>query len=197
MPIGNMFNPEDVLGDIIKLKLKKPKNWNWELTTSKSSPHLFLPVIQLYDAKGKLLVEAKDDGSTQRNSWNNGCPTQKNSRSGPQRNSSEKDVRSARPKKCKRTRSAMVVEEAYMYAPDGVKYQTRTSTAGTLIVREDGMVSGKRQRRRHSSNIKVDGNANYIVQEPEVQGNERPRRKTRRKRVDVSSSSSSSGCSIQ
>lgn len=54
--------------DIIKLQLRKPKNWNWELSTSKSSPHISLPTIQLYDYKGKLLVEANDNGM-QRRTW--------------------------------------------------------------------------------------------------------------------------------
>ncbi|KAI4457689.1 homeobox-like domain superfamily [Holotrichia oblita] len=59
---------DDYLSEIIKLQLKKPKRWNWELTTSRSSPHITLPVIQLYNAKGKLLVEAKESGSDRR-SW--------------------------------------------------------------------------------------------------------------------------------
>ncbi|KAK9737151.1 protein of unknown function (DUF4805) [Popillia japonica] len=53
---------DDYLSEIIKLQLKKPKRWNWELTTSRSSPHITLPVIQLYNAKGRLLVEAKESG---------------------------------------------------------------------------------------------------------------------------------------
>ncbi|GJQ68924.1 hypothetical protein Trydic_g6112 [Trypoxylus dichotomus] len=59
---------DDYLNEIIRLQLKKPKKWNWELTTSRSSPHISLPVIQLYNAKGKLLVEAKESGS-ERRSW--------------------------------------------------------------------------------------------------------------------------------
>lgn len=59
---------DDYLSEIIKLQLKKPKRWNWELTTSRSSPHITLPVIQLYNAKGRLLVEAKESGS-ERRSW--------------------------------------------------------------------------------------------------------------------------------
>lgn len=56
--------------DIIKLQLRKPKSWNWELTTSKSSPHIALPTIQLYNSKGRLLIEAKDEGM-KRLSWSN------------------------------------------------------------------------------------------------------------------------------
>ena len=48
---------------LIKLCLKKPKKWNWELTTSKSSSNIAFPMIQLYDEKGKtLLAEANEAG---------------------------------------------------------------------------------------------------------------------------------------
>ncbi|XP_031336354.1 tyrosine-protein phosphatase non-receptor type 13-like isoform X3 [Photinus pyralis] len=55
--------------DVICLQLKKPKSWNWELSTSKSSPQIILPTIKLYNSKGELLLEAKDH-SLQRRSWN-------------------------------------------------------------------------------------------------------------------------------
>ncbi|XP_049820351.1 uncharacterized protein LOC109609094 isoform X2 [Aethina tumida] len=64
-----MTKRENYLQDIIRLQLRKPKNWNWELSTSKSSPHISLPVIQLYDSKGNLLVQTKDTRCTQRQSW--------------------------------------------------------------------------------------------------------------------------------
>lgn len=51
---------------LIKLCLKKPKKWNWELTTSKSSSNIAFPTIQLYDEKGKtLLAEASEAGFIQ------------------------------------------------------------------------------------------------------------------------------------
>lgn len=50
------------LSKLVRLSLNKPKEWNWELSTSKSSPHIAFPVIQLYDSHtGNLLVEADDD----------------------------------------------------------------------------------------------------------------------------------------
>lgn len=55
--------------DIIRLQLRKPKSWNWELSTSKSSPHIVLPIIQLLDYKGQLLVEATDEGNAMRRCW--------------------------------------------------------------------------------------------------------------------------------
>lgn len=48
---------------LIKLCLKKPKKWNWELTTSKSSSNIAFPRIQLYDEKGlTMLAEASESG---------------------------------------------------------------------------------------------------------------------------------------
>lgn len=50
---------------LIKLCLKKPKQWNWELTTSKSYSNILFPTIQLYDEQGKtLLAEANEAGIT-------------------------------------------------------------------------------------------------------------------------------------
>lgn len=72
--------PAELFQEIIKLQLKKPKNWNWQLSTSKSSPHISLPVIQLYNSKGQLVVEAKDSGVTQRRSWHSSKDTTTNVR---------------------------------------------------------------------------------------------------------------------
>lgn len=46
--------------NIVKLKLKKPKSWNWELSTSKSSPHIDFPRILLYDSKNRLLADVEE-----------------------------------------------------------------------------------------------------------------------------------------
>ncbi|XP_037027621.1 uncharacterized protein LOC119068226 isoform X4 [Bradysia coprophila] len=51
---------EDSENSIIKLKLKKPKSWNWELSTSKSSPNINFPKILLYDHKNNLLAETDE-----------------------------------------------------------------------------------------------------------------------------------------
>lgn len=50
-----MTGVENYLNEVICLQLKKPKNWNWQISTSKSSPHIALPTIQLYNSRGKLL----------------------------------------------------------------------------------------------------------------------------------------------
>lgn len=47
--------------NLVKLCINKPKDWNWELTTSKSSPSIAFPIIQLYDKKsGELLAETNE-----------------------------------------------------------------------------------------------------------------------------------------
>ncbi|KAJ8911468.1 hypothetical protein NQ315_015235 [Exocentrus adspersus] len=52
--------------EIIRLQLRKPTNWGWELSTFKPSRNVSLPTIQLFNYKGELLVEAKDNGETER-----------------------------------------------------------------------------------------------------------------------------------
>lgn len=46
--------------NILKLKLKKPKSWNWELSTSKSSAHIDFPRVLLYDNNDKLLADIEE-----------------------------------------------------------------------------------------------------------------------------------------
>lgn len=50
---------------LIKLCLKKPKKWHWELTTSKSSTNISFPTVQLYDGDNTtLLAEANEANFT-------------------------------------------------------------------------------------------------------------------------------------
>lgn len=49
-----------VASNIVKLKLKKPKSWNWELSTSASSPLISFPRILLYDNNNKLLADVEE-----------------------------------------------------------------------------------------------------------------------------------------
>ncbi|XP_065365873.1 probable WRKY transcription factor protein 1 [Calliphora vicina] len=51
----------DEFANILSLKLRKPKHWKWELSTSKSCSNIALPRILLYDHKGQLLVDAQGD----------------------------------------------------------------------------------------------------------------------------------------
>uniref|UniRef100_A0A6P7H655 Uncharacterized protein LOC114344785 isoform X2 n=1 Tax=Diabrotica virgifera virgifera TaxID=50390 RepID=A0A6P7H655_DIAVI len=73
--------------ETIKLQLRKPKSWHWELSTSKSSPNIILPVIQLYDYKGQLLVEAQDQGNTVRNVWGSNLGLNEDGRNGSSKRS--------------------------------------------------------------------------------------------------------------
>ncbi|XP_050079497.1 uncharacterized protein LOC126567280 [Anopheles maculipalpis] len=51
---NNMLSADNLL----RLALKKPKSWKWELTTSSSSPNISFPKIQLFDGvSGELMVE--------------------------------------------------------------------------------------------------------------------------------------------
>lgn len=46
--------------NIVKLKLRKPKSWNWELSTSASSPLIDFPRILLYDSNNQLLADVEE-----------------------------------------------------------------------------------------------------------------------------------------
>lgn len=46
--------------NIVKLKLRKPKSWNWELSTSASSPLIDFPRILLYDNNNQLLADVEE-----------------------------------------------------------------------------------------------------------------------------------------
>lgn len=49
-----------IASNIVKLKLRKPKSWNWELSTSVSSPLIDFPRILLYDNNNKLLADVEE-----------------------------------------------------------------------------------------------------------------------------------------
>ncbi|XP_023301005.2 uncharacterized protein LOC111683186 [Lucilia cuprina] len=58
------YDDNDEFANILSLKLRKPKHWKWELSTSKSCSNIALPRILLYDHKGQLLVDAQDDNES-------------------------------------------------------------------------------------------------------------------------------------
>lgn len=52
---------DDDNSNLVKLCINKPKSWNWELTTSRSSPSIAFPIVQLYDkSSGALLAETNE-----------------------------------------------------------------------------------------------------------------------------------------
>lgn len=56
---GDYADAEDgeEFDNVLSLKLRKPKHWRWELSTSRSCSNIALPRILLYDHKGQLLVD--------------------------------------------------------------------------------------------------------------------------------------------
>lgn len=54
------FHDDTPIKELLNLKLKKPKSWNWELSTSKSSSSINFPRIRLYDQHDNLLAEADE-----------------------------------------------------------------------------------------------------------------------------------------
>lgn len=48
----------DPLSNLLRLQLRKPNHWNWELSTSRSCSNIALPRILLYDHTGALLLDA-------------------------------------------------------------------------------------------------------------------------------------------
>lgn len=99
---SSLHSDHDPISNIVKLKLKKPKSWNWELSTSKSSPHICFPHIFLYDDKNNLLADTNEancviNGVTGSNQSLNGSKTSifaKNDNKTKLRRSSSKSDRS-------------------------------------------------------------------------------------------------------
>lgn len=59
VPFGPVLRHQSE-NNILKLKLRKPKSWNWELSTSKSSLNIDFPRILLYDSNNKLLADVDE-----------------------------------------------------------------------------------------------------------------------------------------
>lgn len=57
---GHVLSHQSDTNNILKLKLKKPKSWNWELSTSKSSAHIDFPRVLLYDKNDRLLADVEE-----------------------------------------------------------------------------------------------------------------------------------------
>lgn len=57
---GHVLRHQSENNNILKLKLRKPKSWNWELSTSKSSAHIDFPRVLLYDTNNRLLADIEE-----------------------------------------------------------------------------------------------------------------------------------------
>ncbi|XP_055617169.1 uncharacterized protein LOC129762697 isoform X3 [Toxorhynchites rutilus septentrionalis] len=99
---NNLLNGDSLL----KLALKKPKSWRWELTTSSSSPNVCFPRIQLFDSRtGALMIEVdKPDCVVRSEEVLNGSGSSGRSRSSQERRNRDDP-------KYRRSRSSCVREK--------------------------------------------------------------------------------------
>ncbi|KAJ1522360.1 hypothetical protein ONE63_002652 [Megalurothrips usitatus] len=51
------------LSNVLRLSLRKPGDCQWQLRTSASSPALVVPAVQLYDHRGRLLIDTSASAS--------------------------------------------------------------------------------------------------------------------------------------
>ncbi|XP_052122489.1 uncharacterized protein LOC113215131 isoform X2 [Frankliniella occidentalis] len=49
---------------VLKLSLRKPGAWQWQVHTSASSPALLVPAVQLYDHRGRLLLDTSSSSAS-------------------------------------------------------------------------------------------------------------------------------------
>ena len=57
---------------VIRLSLRKPREWNWKLTTSASSPAIIFPVIRLTDEHGDVLLDTGEKSASKKDIDSNG-----------------------------------------------------------------------------------------------------------------------------
>ncbi|XP_053661446.1 uncharacterized protein LOC128710414 [Anopheles marshallii] len=95
--------------NLLRLALKRPKNWKWELTTSSSSPNINFPKIQLYDGvNGELMVEVDRPDCVIRSDCPDAVPTEKSALLQSSSSSRELDSRQGR---YRRSRTSLVKEK--------------------------------------------------------------------------------------
>jgi hypothetical protein len=78
---------------LIKLCLKKPKKWHWELTTSKSSSNIAFPSIQLYDDDNTTLLAQANEANFVAGSKLKSTTTISKASSSSKRSNSSKSIR--------------------------------------------------------------------------------------------------------
>lgn len=158
------------MDQLIKLKLKKPREWKWELNTSYSSPHIPLPIIQLYDHKNNLLIETK---SNDRKSWGNNLEPKLPHRTKSYTPSytttlttsdrikikesllkkSTSDVSNKNPRKTSSVNSCDMKSVNSERSQN--KYILRSSNAGTLLIRKDTITDEVLRRRKRRESIRL------------------------------------------
>ncbi|XP_053678139.1 uncharacterized protein LOC128728537 [Anopheles nili] len=111
---NNMLSADNLL----RLALKKPKDWKWELTTSSSSPNISFPKIQLFDStSGELMVEVDRADCVIRSDCSDGRGASKHHATLSveqsdllQSSSSSREQDSQRPGRYRRARTSLVKE---------------------------------------------------------------------------------------
>uniref|UniRef100_A0A182MSP8 Uncharacterized protein n=1 Tax=Anopheles culicifacies TaxID=139723 RepID=A0A182MSP8_9DIPT len=106
-------NNNDLLSadNLLRLALKKPKSWKWELTTSSSSPSISFPKIQLYDGvSGELMVEVDRPDCVIRSDCSDGGRVPAEQPALMQSSSSSKEL-DARQGRYRRSRTSLVKEK--------------------------------------------------------------------------------------
>jgi hypothetical protein len=116
---------------LIKLCLKKPKKWNWELTTSKSSSNIAFPTIQLFDENTKtMLAEASEAGFVASSKLSKSASVSK--ASSLRRNSLKVRI--------KRDSISEIIMEPIITEPDDEKRKKSESPAPVQVFSERGML---------------------------------------------------------
>jgi hypothetical protein len=132
---------------LIKLSLKKPNDWNWELTTSKSNQSIAFPMIQLYDENSETLLAVADEADIVASS-------KKLRKSATMSNGSSSSLRSVRTKdsfkiKIHRDSTNEFTVEPWVMIPEdafGDVKRKKSSNASSPSTTEQQMVSDNRKK---------------------------------------------------
>jgi hypothetical protein len=62
---------------VIRLSLRKPRDWKWKLSTSASSPAIIFPVIRLTDENGEVLLDTGEERDSRDDIRGNGNAKEK------------------------------------------------------------------------------------------------------------------------
>lgn len=120
---------------LIRLCLKKPKKWNWELTTSKSSTNIAFPTIQLFDENTKtILAEATEAGFLASSKLRKSATVSKAS------SLRSTKIRDSLRLKIKKDSIEEIVLEPIITEPDDEKKKTSESPAPAQIYSERGLL---------------------------------------------------------
>lgn len=134
---------------IIRLKLQKPLHWEWELTTSADA----LPVIQLLDKDGRLLVETTSRTAQRaRGSFKEGLRTHEQFPTDESRASSKSKEQTSSPSTSS-TASVVVAPLQKNRNIDGFSSKFGTCNFPPRKSRSDINIKEGRSKKRHSSAV--------------------------------------------